>query len=87
MFQNVRIKTETARVGQTEGTAQADTKTIWQRTVQSPARNAAAAAAAAAAVEVVVVVEAEDQGIADLNPEQELWVVLKPPKELGPGRH
>ena len=83
MFQNVRIKTETARVGQTEGTAQTDTKTIWQRTVQSPARNAAAAAA----VEVVVVVEAEDQGIADLNPEQELWVVLKPPKELGPGRH
>ena len=36
---------------------------------------------------VVQVVEAVDQENADINPVHELWVVLKPPKELGLGRH
>ena len=36
---------------------------------------------------VVEVVEAVDQENADINPVHELWVVLKPPKELGLGRH
>ena len=45
------------------------------------------AEAVATVVEVVEVAEAVDQENADINPEQELWVVLKLPKELGLGRH
>ena len=77
MFQDVRIKTKIAKRGQIKGSAQANTKNIWKRTVRRPARFAAVEAA----------VEAVDQRNADINPLHELWVVLKPPKELGLGRH
>jgi len=73
----VRIKTEIARAGNVKGTAKANTKSIWKRTVRRAATNAVA-------VEAVVVV---DQKNADINPDQELWVVPRPPKELGLGRH
>lgn len=46
-----------------------------------------AAEAEAAVVEVVEAVEAPDQENAVINPALELWVVIRPPKELGLGRH
>lgn len=47
----------------------------------------AEAEAEAAVVEVVEVAETPDQENADINPALELWVVTRPPKELGLGRH
>ena len=77
----MRIKTKIAKSGQIEGTAEENTRNIWKRTARRPARNAAAVAAAATAA------AAADQENAGISPVHELWVVLRPPKELGLGRH